>query len=1340
MTAASRLFVAALLTAGAADSATAAQGFFARLAGEHGLSQETVNVLVQDARGFLWVGTQNGLNRYDGYEFRVFEPVPDDPSSLSDGFVTALLANPDGSLWIGTDSGGLNRYDPGTGQFTTWRHDPEQAASLSANRVLSLLRDANSALWVGTAAGLDRFDVDREAFIHTSGNSGAVYSLHEDEAGRLWAGTALGLFRIDRETGRVHLATATAAPVRAIVPASEGRLWLGTQAGLLRFDPAGRSLGTVEIPLDAPGNNPYVQALLRDRNGGLWVGTRDGLAYRAITGEWSVFRNSASDPWSLPRDVVLALLEDRQGVIWVGGYGGGLASYAPWKNVFQRYVHDPDNASSLGQDVVLPLYEDRDGMLWVGTYNNGLDRLDPATGRAVHYRHDRADPRSLSGNEVRAILEDSRGRLWVGTNRAGLNLMDRDSGTFTRFRHDPGDPGSLAHDWVPALLEAPDGGLWVGTWGGGLDYLDPSTGIFTHHRHDPADPRSLSHDRVMALHRDRRGNLWVGTTGGGLNRFDPRTGTFERFLHQPDAPGSLSHNAVEDIYEDASARLWIATRHGLNRFDPETGRFRQYFESDGLTDNLTMGVQGDAEGNLWISTSVGLSRLDPDTETFRNFHAQDGLGNDEFNSFGHHAGHDGLLYFGGMHGIVAFRPAAVSVPERTAPVVLTGLRLFNQPVVPRPADDDALLRQSITRSDSITLDYRQSVISFEFAALDLADAESVHYAYRLDGLDGSWIETGASRRVATYTHLPPGEFRFLVRARHPGGRWSAETALAVVVEPPPWRTAWAYALYAAAGLLLLMAAFHYFRQRLVAEHLARERDAAERATRMKSAFLAVMSHEIRTPLNGVLGMLELLGNTRLARKQREYVQSIQYAGQALLTILNDILDYSRIEAEQISFERTTFSLRRVIDSLILLISARAAHKRLALEAEIGDDVPDTLEGDPARLRQVLLNLLGNAVKFTEHGGVTLRVRRLDGEEAGVRLRFEVGDTGPGIDPARQRRLFQDYAQADPSITRRYGGTGLGLAICRRLVEAQGGAIGLESRLGDGATFWFELGFDTGDPEAAAHPEETPAATVAPLRVLLVDDIEINREVATGLLRLDGHRVEEAEDGRHALQRLGSDEFDLVLMDVRMPDMDGMEAARRIRALPEPTKAGIPIVGLTASVQPDEIRRCLDAGMNQVLRKPITRDALRRAFAGLSVPPEAGGSPAAGDDVPLLDEPVLEQHCRALGIDRLRGIVERFRQSSTELRASLLAAEPDDAAVVREASHKLAGAAAGLGCLRLSERASVLEADAREGRVEARCLTVLDACFDETLSALDEALDTLVRASRNDEERKTLARR
>lgn len=1322
---AKQLLLLASLAVGTCSSVAAQQatGFFERLGIEQGLSQGTVTAITQDAQGFLWIGTQAGLNRYDGYGFRSFGPTPGEPGALSDGYINALLTASNGSIWIGTDSGGLNRFDPMTGRFSAWRSEVGARPRLSSNRVLSLLRDRSGALWVGTERGLDRFEPSRGAFTHMSGNSGAVFSLIEDSAGRLWAGTARGLFLLERATEKLVLIAQTRAPVRAVEMTTDDRLWLGTGDGLARFDIAAGTLAAQSHPLAAVPGGAQVRALLQDSSGGLWVATRAGLARRDSGGTWSAYRHGANDAWSLPQNVIFTLFEDRQGVVWAGTYGGGLARYAPWKNAFRRYLHDPDTQESLAQNIIFPIHEDRAGMLWIGTYNRGLDRLDPTTGRVAHYAFDADDASSLSGDEVRAILEDTQGRLWIGTNHTGLNLLDRQSDRFIRFRHDPDDSTSLGYDRVVALLEGVDGQLWVGTWGGGLDRLDPATGVFEHYRHDRTEPTSLSHDRVMALHQDEKGTLWIATDGGGLNRFDPRTEKFERYRHRPDDPDSLSHDTIEHIHEDARGRLWLATRYGLNRFDPATGRFERYLARDGLADNLVMGVLGDANGDLWISTSRGLSRLDLNAGTFRNYFAVDGLGVDEFNSFAHHPGRDGTLYFGGMHGVLAFRPDEITVSDPLEPVVLTGLRLFNQEVEPQPGRENALLTQDITRTESLTLAHHQSIITFEFASLNLASAGRMQYAYRLEGLDEDWLETDATRRFATYTYLPSGQFRFLVRARTPGGEWSPATVLALTVQPPPWRTGWAYALYAAAALLLLAGVYRYYRQRTIAAQLERERDAAERAARVKSEFLAVMSHEIRTPLNGVLGVLELLRTTRLTGRQRGYVENIHHAGQGLVAILDDVLDYSRIEAERISFELTNFELRPLLDGLVMLLSVRAAQKQLALDVQVERDVPAFLRSDPGRLRQVLLNLLGNAVKFTQQGSVCLLVRQLAEQNGRARLRFEITDTGPGIASARQAHLFQNYTQADASISRRYGGSGLGLAICRRLVEAQDGCIGVDSQLGEGATFWFELDFDVAAAEVN-EPVESAVAMIDPLRVLLVDDVEMNRAVAIGMLRLDGHSVEAAMNGRQALERLSKKDFDLILMDVRMREMDGLEAARRIRELPDVRKATIRIIGLTASVEPEAIRRCLDAGMNHVLRKPLTLAALRAALTETPAATAETTASTHGNDArsPLLDELVLRGHRQALGMQRLHDIVERFKDNSGKLLASSREAlAREDASVIREAAHLLAGAAGGLGCVRLHECANAIEQDASRNAIDAQALHALEICFRDSLAAVSHAL-------------------
>ncbi|HET6725168.1 MAG TPA: two-component regulator propeller domain-containing protein [Gammaproteobacteria bacterium] len=1245
-------------------NATAAQAFFERLGIKDGLSQQTVTALAQGPQGFLWVGTQAGLNRYDGYEFRTFVPQPDKPQTLSDSYITAILPTPDGGLWIGTDAGGLDRYDAATGRFTAWRHEPGKPGSLSADRVFSLLLDRTGKLWVGTQAGLDC--LDNKALRHISTTTGAVYALYADAAGRLWAGTDRGLYRIAR--GNATLAAATGAPVRTIVAGDDGRLWVGTEAGLDLFDPRDDSLQPKRYPLRQVPDGDRIRVLLRDRNGTLWVATRAGIARRYPDGRWISYRRLEHDPWSLPRNIVLALLEDRQGTIWAGTYGGGLAKYVPWKNAFKRYFHVEGDPSSLGQNIVFPIYEDNEGTLWIGAYNRGLDRIDGATGRVTHYRHDPNDPHSLPGNEVRAIFEDSHGRLWIGMNYAGLALLDRRTGKFTRFLQQPGDPDNRGHNSVVAIVEKPGGGLWIGTWGNGLYYFNITAARFTHYRHEPGNPNSLSQDRVLCVSRDPHGYLWIGTDGGGLNRFDPRTGRFKHYLHRPGDPNSLTHNAVEAIHRDPDGDLWLATRHGLDRFNPASGQFTHYRKQDGLSGNLVLGILADDTGKLWITTDSGLSRLDPKTGRIRNFYANDGLGNTGFNSFAYYAGADGMLYVGGMHGFDAFHPEDITALRDTPPMVLTGLRLFNEPVTPA---GDGLLQRDIAKTRALTLNHSQSVVTFEFAALNLADPDSVHYAYRLQGYDDRWIETGPARRLATYTHLPPGKYQFKVRARRDGGRWNPQTLLALTVLPPPWRTWWAYSLYGLAIFLLIAAIVRYFLMR-------REIVFAERTSRMKSAFFAMMSHEIRTPLNGILGMVQLLERTPLDGRQREYTETVRYAGDALLSILNDILDYSKIEAGKLTFERIDFNLPRLLDSMMTLMQARAGEKGLALEAVVGDGVPEIVRSDPTRLRQVILNLVANAIKFTDAGGVTVDVAPTG---TGDVLRFTVTDTGVGIAAEQSAALFDLFQQADSSVQRRYGGTGLGLAICKRLVEGQGGRIGFDSTRGKGSVFWFELPCPAGVAARLEQDRQDQGTPARPLRVLLAEDVLINQRVAIGLLEQAGHAVEVAPNGREALERARAEQpFDVILMDVQMPDMDGLEATRRIRALTDPRRAAIPIIGLTASVGPEEIEQCLRAGMTDVLAKPIGAAKLDTVLARCA--------PIA------LENTVLTGHIRALGPDAVGALAEAFdelvAQTLDEINSALAAG---DRGAVSDAAHRLAGAASNLGLAELAACARDMEAGA-----------------------------------------------
>jgi two-component system sensor histidine kinase ChiS len=1266
---------------------------FERISLEQGLSQSVVLCMLQDSQGFMWFGTQDGLNRYDGYDFVVYKHDPEDPHSLSDGFVRSIYEDRSGALWIGTNTGGLDRLDregaPGAGaeQFTHYQNDPDDPHSLSNDNVQSIYEDRAGVLWVGTlGGGLNRFDREAEQFTHYQNDpndphslsNNSVSSIYEDQAGVLWVGTnGGGLDRLDRETGYfIHYRNDPDDPhslsndnVLSIYEDRAGVLWIGTfGGGLDRFDRDQETFAHYRADPDNPHSlsSDNVQAIYEGQAGVLWIGTGDGGLDRLVpstgsgqalseaegfdreTEQFVHYRNDPGDPYSLSNDDVRSIYESQAGVLWVGTFGGGLNKHDRDTEQFARYQNDPDDPHSLSNDVVWSIYQDGEGVLWIGTNGGGLNRFDRETEQFTHYQNDPDDPHSLSDDVVWSVYQDREGVLWVGTN-AGLDRFDRET---EQFVHYPTFP-------VLSMCQDREGTLWIGTLGGGLGTFDRESvpgagaGQFVYYQNDPDDPHSLSDNAVVSVYEDREGVLWIGTFNGGLDRLDregaPGAGAkqFVHYANDPGDPHSLSHNSVLSIYQDREGVLWVGTAGGgLNKLVPSassgqalseaegldraTGTFTRYTEKDGLPNDYVYGILEDdvplpgGGHNLWLSTNKGLSQFNPQTETFKNYDVRDGLQSNEFNMSAYHKSSSGEMFFGGIHGFNAFYPHDVTDNPAIPPIVITDFQLFNEPVA---VGGDSPLQKPIAETDEIRLSYQDDFFSFEFAALHYAAPEENQYAYMMEGLDKDWNYVG-TRRFAGYTSVPPGEYTFRVKGSNSDGVWNEEGAsVKVIIAPPFWQTWWFRISMAAlvvggvfGAFTLRVRAIEAQRRHLEVQvnertkelretlvQLERSKEAAEAANRAKSIFLANMSHEFRTPLNAILGFTQLMNrDTSLAAEQQENLGIISRSGEHLLGLINDVLELSKIEAGRATLNEQSFDLHHLLHGLEEMFRLRAEDEGLTLIFDRAPDVPQYVRADEGKLRQVLMNLLGNAVKFTQEGSVALRVRYLAGQPASQptgRLHFSVEDTGPGIAPEEMAAVFDPFVQT-ASGQRSQEGTGLGLPISQQFARLMGGDLTVRSELGQGSTFQFEVPVEVLD--ASGVQAAQPTRRVIGLepgqrtyRLLIVDDKEVNRKLMVRMLT-DlgppplGFEVREAVNGQEAIEIWERWEPHLIWMDMRMPVMDGYEATRRIKATIK-GQATV-IVALTASALEEDRVIMLSEGCDDYMRKPFREADLFDALA------------------------------------------------------------------------------------------------------------------------------------------------
>jgi ligand-binding sensor domain-containing protein/nitrogen-specific signal transduction histidine kinase len=1129
-----------------------------------GLPSTEIRVLARDRDGYLWIATADGLARHDGVGMRVWRHQPGDPRGLPGNNVQALMVDPGNRVWVATEGSGISMLDARRQAFVHYRKATHPQFGSDDVWAFAYRR---GAVWFGTyEGGLHRMDPGGTIRRYTAAADGlpsdTVLCLAVDAAGTLWIGTDGGLARL--RGGRiepVRLPNAGAPPLVYSLTVQADGLWAGTSEGVWRHAAGGAWTQPAWSSMFQRPN--AMNAIVHDRDGSAWIASQRGL-WRQRAGEPPI-PVPLGGP-DIPRGIP-TLLQDADGALWTPVAGAGLGYLRPDWPQLARYAGAMDGLQGAMYRALAPA---RDGGFWLGGLNGTVERLtlDGGIGRL-----DADSLERLRTIKPLAVAEDTEGRLWLG-HRNGLLRIGTDGAIDEWRAGDAADPAPGGQ--VDQLRFAADGTLWLAAPGGGVQQRDPASGRVL--RDIPADAaHGFGTGDIEALALSPDGRVWVAAEDG-VAMLDAAGGRFRRLP-------AFGHERTYALAFDGSGSLWLQRQSGLAHYRLHGARWEAaetVGPGSGMPAVAASGMLVDRRHRVWVSTSRGLYRYDARTRTLRRHGMRDGAGSQEFLDRALAMNAQGVLAAATADGGMVLVDTTAADPAASVPPLR-----FDRLSVRRNGDwQDLPLRAGVTlREDDREFRIRGRLMAFD-------DPESNRYWSKLEGFDSGWVALGASGdRV--FTGLPPGRYTLRLRARDAAGNAAREQRLAFEVPPPWWRSWWAlaaYALLAMAGMFGAAAAYRSRLQRGHALALTEEkRRLAEQASEAKSRFLATLGHEVRTPMTGVLGMSELLRGTDLDPRQRGQVDAIHRAGEHLLRLVNDALDLARIEAGKLELSNGDFAVRPLLDEVAGLMAPVAEAKDLAFTVTVDAETAIALHGDRTRVQQVLLNLLGNAIKFTRHGDVTLEA----GPLAPHGIRLVIGDTGPGLSAEQQSRLFRRFEQAEGARTAaRYGGSGLGLAISQELAAAMGGRIAVDSAPGQGTRFIVEL------PLPPAHQHVPVAAGAdasssgnAPLHLLLVEDDPIVAEVLLGMLAERGHEVVHAPHGLSALAAAATRRFDAGLLDLDLPGLDGLALARMLRA----QGFSGPLLAVTARSDAGAEADAREAGCDDFLRKPVTGAMLAQAL-------------------------------------------------------------------------------------------------------------------------------------------------
>lgn len=1252
---------------------------FKKIAVSDILSSGTIYTALQDRQGFLWFGTDYGLFRFDGTDFIVYRNDLDQPTSISDNNIWSLYEDRQGIIWVGTANGGLNRFDPVTEQFTSWtfsgNSDPI-GPGLSDNSITSIMEDHDGILWIGTyKGGLNRFDPNSQSFYHWFKTPEKTYiqnplyitCLFEDRFHNLWLGCYDGLYQAVRQGDSVYFRhwthipedpySLSGTPIWSLLesPADSGRgFWIGSYQGVDYFDISTEKFYR-HTPPPVPGD-PFsnsISSMEEQRINGnriIWLASYGGLLrFDPLTGDFRRWRHQENDPTGLTSNQIIHVMLDRSGVLWITT-NNGLHYFSPRWAKFKLWTADltAKNIQDSKLKDINAFCTTSDGTLWIGA-NQGLFFLPKNSPGQFVKKYEK-----FSTNDVWSLCPGNSGDLWIGTYGNGLFQLDIASGKVRQWKQDPSLKEGLANNFIRSVHQDRYGMVWIGSWGRGLNRFDPIKNEWHLYLHDRNDSHSISYNDIWDIHEDRYGNIWIGTKGGGLNLYDRKKDRFWRWQH----PQHLSHNGILTIMEansiqtDSSTVLWVGTENGLNllkiQFSDSIPIIQtiSFSEKNGLPSNIIKSLIEDRHRQLWIGTNLGLVKMfenfDLSSLPFRTYQQypepvqahsysiKDGLSGNDFSVQAVCENSDGFLFWGTNEGMVSFAPEQLQELSYIPPVVITGIEVLNKPI---PHKYFTASRNNVDQTPPLQLSYKQNSITFKFSALDFNAPEECRFQYKLEKLEREWINAG-KRNFVSYTYLDPGKYLFRLKGSNSDGVWNeTEVTFPFIISPPWWQTTWAYLAYLMAIIGILYAIRRYEINRVRLRHQLNlqtiETRKFQELEKLKSRFFANLSHEFRTPLMLITGPIEQLHSGSFKGNVKKTYELISRSSRRLMELIDQSLALSQLEAGVLALRAREENLIPLLKGLAYSFDSLAEKK--GIQIKFDSDSEQCLAWiDHDKFEKIINNLLSNAIKFTPAGGkIDIRITTLSEAPASFLQKsrddyifISITDTGIGIPPEQQKKIFDRFYQVDNSLQRNVGGVGIGLALVKELVDLHHWHISVQSEPGKGSTFTLQIPrgrshlnnseiileeqeiqkkqveiqdqVESADAHAGSKEKDSiqikskePASQHRPTILIVEDSADVRYYLSTILAT--EYKLLEATTGEEGLKKAMDAAPDLIISDIMMPVMDGIEFCRRLKS--DINTSHIPIILLTARASHESRLEGLETGADDYLIKPFERREL-----------------------------------------------------------------------------------------------------------------------------------------------------